>query len=147
VAAVALAGVATWLFWPHRELASKVEASLVARIERAHVYTFFGVAFLLSIKDITSFALIVPALHQTAASQVGLIFKAGTVLLVFALALFPVILPPLWRLLRGERATRELALIYRFTMDHQFTIVGVVATLFTLYCVLMGLGPNGLALY
>lgn len=147
VAAMVLAGVAVWLFWPHPDLAVKVEAGLVARIERAHLFTFFGVAFVLSIKDVTSFALIVPALHETADSQVGFIFKLGTTLLVFALALFPVILPPLWRLLRGERATRDLARIYRFTMDHQFSIVGVIASLFCLYCVAMGLGPAGLGIY
>lgn len=147
IAAVALAGVAVWLFWPHPELTSKVETSLVGRIERAHLGTFFGVAFVLSIKDITSFALIVPALHETAESQVGFIFKAGTSLLVFALALFPVILPPLWRLLRGEKAKRDLSRIYRFTMDHQFSIVGVIASMFSLYCVVMGLGPAGLAVY
>ncbi|MEN9752010.1 MAG: hypothetical protein RLZZ600_1057 [Actinomycetota bacterium] len=110
-AAVVLAGVAIWLFLPHRELADKVEKGLVARIDRAHLVTFFGVAFLLSIKDVTSFALIVPALHETAAAQVGTLFKLATVLLVFALALFPVILPPLWRTLRGASATKDLSFI------------------------------------
>jgi hypothetical protein len=147
VAAAVLAGVAIWLFWPHPALAAKVEAGLVARIERAHLVTFFAVAFALSIKDITSFALIVPALHETAESQVGLIFQLGTTLLVFGLALFPVILPPLWRLLRGARATHDLSVIYRFTMDHQFSIVGVIASFFCVYCVVMGLGPAGFGLY
>lgn len=146
-AATVLAFTAVWLFWPHRELATKVEAGLVTRIDRAHVFTFFGVAFALSIKDVTSFALIVPALHETAASNVGLIFQLGTTLLVFALALFPVLLPPLWRTLRGEQAKKELAIIYRFTMDHQFSIVGVIASLFCLYCVVMGFGPSGFGLY
>ena len=147
LAAVVLACVAVWLFWPHPALAKKVEAGLVARIERAHLITFFGVAFVLSIKDVTSFALIVPALHETADSQVGLLFKLGTTLIVFALALFPVILPPLWRMLRGDHAKRELATIYRFTMDHQFSIVGVIASLFCFYCLAMGLGPSGFGLF
>ncbi len=147
VAAAVLLGVAVWLFWPKPELAAKVEAGLVARIERTHLLTFFGVAFLLSIKDVTSFALIVPALHETADSQVGFLFKLVTTLLVFVLALFPVVFPPVWRGLRGEQAKKDLAVVYRFTMDHQFTIVGVVAALYAVYCVAMGLGPNGLALY
>lgn len=146
-AAAVLAGVAIWLFIPHPSLAANVEKSLVSRIERAHLYTFFGVAFLLSIKDVTSFALIVPALHETAAANVGFIFKAVTVLVVFALALFPVILPPLWRTIRGSGANKQLAVIYRFTMDHQFAIVGVIAVLFCIYCTLMALGPNAFAVY
>jgi hypothetical protein len=32
-------------------------------------------------------------------------------------------------------------------MDHQFSIVGVIAALFCVYCIAMGLGPGGLGLY
>lgn len=138
-AATVLLGVAIWLFRPHGQLTKTVEEKLKARIDRANIWTFFGVAFVLSIKDITSFALIVPALHETAASNVNLLFQLLTSLFVFALALIPVILPPLWRTLMPRNATRDLAVIYRFTMDNQFRIVGVVAALFCVYCLVMGI--------
>lgn len=138
-AAAALLGVALWLFMPHGQLTTTVEEKLTARIDRANIWTFFGVAFALSIKDITSFALIVPALHETAASNVNLFFQLLTALFVFALALIPVILPPLWRTLMPRNATRDLAVIYRFTMDNQFRIVGVIAGLFCVYCLVMGI--------
>ena len=146
-AAVVLAGMATWLFLPHPNLAASLEKSLVARIDRAHLATFFGVAFVLSIKDITSFALLVPALHETASAQVNLLFQLATVLVIFVIALMPVILPPAWRMFRGARAAIEMAAIYRFTMDHQLTIVGVIAAVFSIFCASIGLGPNGLAVY
>jgi hypothetical protein len=139
VMAAVLLGVAIWLFRPHGELTTIVEEKLTARIDRANIWTFFGVAFVLSIKDITSFALIVPALHETAASNVNILFQLLTSLFVFALALIPVILPPLWRTLMPRNATRDLAVIYRFTMDNQFRIVGVVAALFCVYCLAMGI--------
>jgi len=147
LAAAVLLGAAIWLFWPHLQLAQAVEKNLTQKIERARWYTFFGVAFALSIKDITSFALIVPALHETASSGLGFLFQLGTCLIVFALALFPVLLPPLWRALRGKAANRDLGAIYRVTMDHQFSIVGVIATLFCLYCLAMSLGPYGFGVY
>ena len=139
LAAAVLLGVAVWLFWPHGQLTKTVEATLTARIEKANIWTFFGVAFALSIKDITSFALIVPALHETVEADVNLIFQLATALFVFALALIPVILPPLWRTVMPRNATRDLAVIYRFTMDNQFRIVGVIATLFCIYCVVMAI--------
>ncbi len=146
-AALVLAGMAIWLFWPHPNLAASLEKDLVARIDRAHLATFFGVAFALSIKDVTSFALLVPALHETASAQVNVVFQLVTVLVIFVIALFPVILPPAWRMFRGARAATEMAAIYRFTMDHQLTIVGVIAALFSIFCAAIGLGPNGLAVY
>jgi hypothetical protein len=138
-ASVVLLGATLWFFWPHGDLARRVETKLTARIERASLFTFFGVAFVLSIKDITSFALIVPALHETATSNVSLFMQLMTALFVFALALIPVILPPLWRTLMPANATRDLAVIYRFTMDNQFRIVGVIAALFCVYCLAMGI--------
>jgi len=138
LAAVVLLGAAVWLFWPHGELTKTVEATLTARIDRANIWTFFGVAFVLSVKDVTSFALIVPALHATATADVNLLMQLLTATFVFALALIPVILPPLWRTLMPRNATRDLAVIYRFTMDNQFRIVGVVAVLFCIYCTVMG---------
>ena len=139
LAAAVLLGVAVWLFWPHGQLTKTVEEKLTGRVEKANIWTFFGVAFALSIKDITSFALIVPALHETVEANVNLLFQLATALFVFALALFPVILPPLWRTLMPHNATRDLAVIYRFTMDNQFRIVGVIATLFCIYCVVMAI--------
>lgn len=147
LAAIVLLGVTIWLFIPHQDLAVKMEAGLKKQLDKAHLATFFGVAFALSIKDITSFALIVPALHEVTASSVGIIFQLGTSLLIYALALFPVILPPLWRVLRGEGATKDMAGIYRFTMDNQFSIIGVIAGLFCLYSIAMALGPYGFGVY
>jgi|GEM_PF-308367 len=147
LAALVLAGLAIWLFLPHRELSSKMEQGLTARIGNAHLITFFSVAFALSIKDITSFALIVPAMHDVAAAEVGWVLKLATVGIIWLLALFPVLLPPAWRLLRGDAAKKDLAVLYRFTMDHQFQILGTLAVIFGLYAGATALGPHGFGLW
>lgn len=143
LAAVVLLGMTIWLWMPHRELAAKMEKSMTARLDRTHLITFFSLAFALSIKDVTSFALIVPALHEVAASRVPLLFQLLTAALVYVLALFPVILPPLWRIIRQDRAEKEMAVMYRFTMDHQFQILGVLSGVFCLYAGILAFGPHG----
>jgi hypothetical protein len=146
-AALLLATLAFWLFIPHRDLSAKMEAGLASRIGNAHLITFFSVAFALSIKDITSFALIVPAMHDVAAADVDWLLKLGTVGIIWLLALFPVLLPPAWRLLRGDAAKKDLGVLYRFTMDHQFQILGTLAVIFGLYAAATAFGPHGFGLY
>lgn len=147
LATLVLAGMAIWLFIPHRDLSEKMERGLTSRIGNAHLITFFSVAFALSIKDITSFALIVPAMHDVAAAQVDWLLKLGTVGIIWVLALFPVMLPPAWRLLRGDAAKADLAVLYRFTMDHQFQILGTLALIFGIYAGATAFGPHGFGLY
>lgn len=147
LASAVLLGMTIWLWMPHRDLAAKMEKSMTARLDRTHLLTFFTLAFALSIKDVTSFALIVPALHEVAASQVPLFFQLITAALVYVLALFPVILPPLWRIIRQNKAEQEMAVMYRFTMDHQFQILGVLAGVFCLYAGVLAFGPHGFGLW
>lgn len=147
LASLVLLGMTIWLWMPHRELAQKMEKSMTARLDKTNLATFFTLAFALSIKDVTSFALIVPALHEVAASSVPVLFQLLTAALVYVLALFPVMLPPLWRLLRGQRASDEMAVVYRFTMDHQFQILGVLSGVFCLYAGVLAFGPHGFGLW
>lgn len=146
-AAVVLLGATIWLWMPHRKLAAEMEKSMTARLDKTHLLTFFTLAFALSIKDVTSFALIVPALHMVATSQTPLIIQIPTAALIYILALFPVMLPPLWRIIRGAKAASGMAAMYRFTMDHQFQILGTLSGIFCLYALVLGLGPNGFGLW
>lgn len=145
-ATVVLTGIAVWLFIPHPDLAKKAEQGLTSRIAKAKTVTFFAFAFALSIKDITSFAMLVPAIHDVTAADVPWWLQLPTVLLVYIVAMVPVLLPPLWRLFRGEKGNVQLTNLFRFTMDHQFQILGVIAAIFAIYCALIAIGPNQFAL-
>ena len=146
LAAVVLLGVAIWLFLPHPDLARKAEQGLTKRIAKAKTVTFFAFAFALSIKDITSFAMLVPAIHDVTAARIPWWLQLPTILLVYILAMVPVLLPPMWRLIRGEKGNAQLTRMCRYTMDHQFQILGVIAAIFALYCALIAMGPNEFAL-
>jgi len=58
--------------------------------------------------------------------------------LVFALALSTLIIPPLMRTALGNTDKKLLSDLYTFTMNHQFTIMGVVFGLLTVYLAISG---------
>ncbi len=144
LATAVLIGVVVWLFRPHPELSARSEAAMRRRLSTARGITFFGVAFVLSIKDVSSFALLVPGLHDIATSGTSLWVQGAMVFLLFALALSPTLLPALWRLVRGPRAQDLLSKLYGWTMRRQFQIIGFMAGVFAVYCLVMGLGKDGL---
>ncbi|MDH6422923.1 GAP family protein [Aurantimicrobium minutum] len=146
LAAVVLAGVTVWLFLPHPDLAKKAEQGLTKRITRANTVTFFAFAFALSIKDITSFAMLVPAIHDVTAAQIPWWLQLPTIVLIYVIAMVPVLLPPLWRAIRGEKGNVQLTRLFRYTMDHQFKILGVISALFAIYCFIIAIGPKEFAL-
>ena len=137
------AGVLTiasvYLFWPHPALQARVEAGIKARSARASLLVFFTMAFLLSIKDVSSFVLLIPALHDIAVSPVSLLARIIALVVLYALALIGVLAPPAARLILGRRANGVMQAIYRFTMDNQFRIVGVVSAVMTIYLVVTGI--------
>lgn len=145
LAGLAMTVIAAWLFWPHPHLAERLEASIAQRVTRASVRTFFVLAFALSVKDVSSFVLLVPAIHDVAVAPLAWPEQALGVLLVLVLALSPVLVPPVVRLVGGRRADRGLDDVYRFTMTHQLQIGAVVAAVFAVYLLAIGTGPNGLA--
>lgn len=145
LAGLAMIAIAIWLFWPHPHLAERLEASIANRVEHASVRAFFVLAFVLSVKDVSSFVLLVPAIHDVAVASLSWPEQAIAVLLVLVLALSPVLVPPVVRLVGGRRTDHALDRIYRFTMTHQLQIGAVVATAFAVYLLVVGTGPNGLA--
>ena len=146
IAGAVLAVVAVVLFRPHPRLQEEMDRSLTEHAAHAKTPVFFTLAFMLSIKDVSSFVLLVPATHEIAASGEALVIELVVLLIVYALALSPVLVPPAYRLVRGDRANASMGRLYRFVMDHQLRIGGSVAAVFALYLVLSGLGPDGLGL-
>ncbi len=139
VAAALLGVAAVYFFIPHPGMQSKVQASIEHRVTHAKPFDFFGITFVLSIKDFSSFILIIPAMHDIAVAEVDWLFKAAVTLLVFALALSTLILPPLMRTALGTPGKSLLTKIYTFTMHHQFVIMGFVFGVLTIYLALSGL--------
>ena len=136
-AAVVLALSAIYLFTPHPVLQKDVEARIQGYVQRSGVVMIFMIAFLLSIKDMSSFVMLVPALHEIAIAP-NVIEGAIALVVLYVLALSPVLIPIAIRVFFDKKSMDPMAKVYRFTMDHQFQIVGVVATLLAIYLAISG---------
>jgi hypothetical protein len=136
VAAV-LAVSAIYLFIPHPRVQQRVEARIQSYVQNSSLMMMFAIAFLLSIKDVSSFVMLVPALHDIAVCPN--VFEAGLALVVlYSLALSPVLVPIAVRLFFDKGSQDPMQKLYRFTMDHQFQIVGFVAVILSAYLAVTG---------
>lgn len=138
-AGLALVPVAVFLVRPHPQLRNRVEGDISGYVRRASTWVFLGVAFALSIKDLSSFIVLAPALHDIAVADTGVAEQAVLLAVLYAFALSPVLAPPSLRLAFGHRLDGFFAGAYRFTMDHQFQLVGVMAALISAYLLLSGI--------
>jgi hypothetical protein len=139
-AGAVLVVIAVALFRPHPHMQEKVEADIRGYMARASSWVFLGIAFALSIKDLSSFVVLAPALHDIAVADIDVVVKSALVVLLYALALSPVLAPPALRLLFGHRIDGVFRGVYSFTMAHQFQIVGSMAAAVAVF--LLG---NGIA--
>ena len=129
----------TFLMRPHPQMQKRVDADIQRRVARASTWVFLGVAFALSIKDISSFVVLAPALHDIAVAEINIAEQAVLIVVLYAFALSPVLVPPLIRVVFGHRADRFFQGVYRFTMDHQFQLMGAMCALIGAYLVVSGL--------
>ena len=138
-AALVLAVFAVALFRPHPALEQHVESDIRGYVRRASSWVFFGVAFALSVKDLSSFVVLAPALHDIAVADLSVVVQGTLVLVLYAFALAPVLVPPAVRLAFGHRADRAFTALYRFTLSHQFQLVGGMAAVIAVYLAVSGI--------
>ena len=138
VGGIVLVGFAWWLFRPHPGLSRRVEHDIQGYVARASTMVFWGVAFVLSIKDLSSFVVLAPALHDIATSGYEIVIQALLLILLFGLSLLPVLAPPTARQIFGHRADAAFQRIYRIAMDHQFQLVGGMAAVIAAYLIVTG---------
>jgi hypothetical protein len=138
VAGGALLAGAVFLFRPHPVLRERMERDINGYVARASSWVFLGVAFALSIKDLSSFIVLAPALHDIAVADLNMAEQGVLLVVLYALALSPVLVPPLLRTVLGHRADAIFGRAYRFTMGHQFQLVGSMAVVIGAYLILTG---------
>lgn len=120
-----------WLLRPHPHLQQRVADSLQSEITKARVRDFFVLGLVMNAKAITTFALVLPALHDIAIADISTVARGLALLLLFALVLSPVWLPIVIRALIGQRDW--LANFSSVIAAHSFRILGVMAVLAGLY--------------
>ncbi len=139
VAAVILFLTAVFFLLPHPRLLEKSKSALQGVEGRAKPWEFAALAFYFSITDLSSFALMAPALHDVTVSSADLIIQAFFVGLFFVCALMATWAPPVIRVLLRSRAERVLSPIYSFVINRQFQILAVMCAVFGVYLLVTGL--------
>lgn len=139
IAGLVLLGFAVVLFRPHPGLRQRVSADIRGYVSHASSWVFLGVAFALSIKDVSSFVVMAPVLHDVAVADVNVPEQVVLLVVLYALALSPVLAPPGVRLIFGHRADRAMHGIYAFTMGHQFQLVGGMALVIAVFLLATGI--------
>jgi hypothetical protein len=139
IAAAILFLTAVFFVIPHPRLLAKSQAALKGVEGKAKPWEFAVLAFYFSITDVSSFAVMAPALHDVTVSSADLIVRVFFVALFFVLALMATWTPPVIRVLLRSRAERVLSPVYSFVMDRQFQILAVMCAVFGIYLLATGL--------
>lgn len=127
-----LAG-SVWLLRPHPALEQKSADYLRAKVDHGTARDFFLFGFLMNGKSLTSYALLLPALHDIAAADEPLPVQVLGLLLLYVLAFTTLWLPMGLAAVSGRRGGTSLSRLSDFVIRRNFTILGVMAVLVGLY--------------
>jgi hypothetical protein len=139
IAAALLFLTAIFFLIPHPQLLAKSQSALQGVEGKAKPWEFAALAFYFRITDVSSFAVMAPALHDITVSSAGLIIQAIFIVIFFVLALMATWTPPAIRVLLGSRAEGVLSPIYSFVINRQFQILAVMCAVFGIYLLVTGL--------
>jgi len=139
VGAGILAIVAIFFLLPHPQLLAKSQGVFRNVENKAHPWEFAVLAFYFSITDLSSFAVMAPALHDITVSKAALLWQGLFLALFFALAVMATWAPPVLRVVLGSRAERVLNGIYSWVINRQFQIMAAMCAVFAIYLLVTGL--------
>lgn len=105
-----------------------------------NVHTLFLLAFALSLKDVSSFAVLLPALHDIVYSDLGLLRQAAALGVLWSLALLPLWMPPALARFAGPRGGVFLRHLYDFSMRHELALIGGMLIVVALFLLATGVG-------
>lgn len=122
-----------WLFRSHPHLEEKSADYLRSKVSHGDPRDFFVVGFLMNGKSLTSYALLIPALHDIAAVSEPLWLQIFGLVLLYALVFVTLWLPMVVALVSGRYGTSWLKSASDFVLRENFTILGVVFLIVGIY--------------
>lgn len=118
--------MSVYFLLPHRQLQERTQAAIERRVDHAHSWVFFGLAFYFSITDLSSFIVIAPGLRDVSVSTADLSAKIGALVVLLALSLMATGAPLILRLVLGRRGGPWLQRAYTWVMRNNLRVVGVM---------------------
>lgn len=121
-----------WLFMPHPQLQQRTAEFVSAKVASGRPGDFFVLGLIMNGKSLSSYALLVPALHDIARTPEVAIQLAALTLL-YVLALSTLWIPIVVALLLGAHGASTLQRASTYVIDHNFRILAVTALLIGVY--------------
>lgn len=127
-----LAG-SVWLLWPHPRLQQRSAEFVTARVRSGAPKDFLILGLLMNGKSVTTYALLVPALHDISTVDQPAPIKVIALVVLYGLALSALWLPMALAAGLGQRGAQRLQTMSTFVIANDFRILGVVALVVGLY--------------
>lgn len=130
---LAFLSASVWLLIAHPQLEQRSADFLKAKASTSAPKDFFILGFVMNGKSITSFALLLPALHDIAIFRDGLVWQVLALALLYVLVFTTLWLPIALAVVLGRRESTSLARWSGYVLQHNFTILGVMFLLVGIY--------------
>jgi hypothetical protein len=124
---------AIWLIRSHPSLEERSAQFMQGKAQHASTRDFFFLGLALNGKSLTSYALLLPALHDITTFEQGVEWQILALVVLYALALSTLWVPVLLAIFIGKRGGTALVKLSDFVLRHNFTILGVMFLLVGIY--------------
>jgi hypothetical protein len=130
---LAFLGASVWFWFPHPVLLDRTRHFLESHIADGRPRTMLMLALIIQGKSLTLYALLLPALHDISIAPTGIVNRGAALAALFILALSVVWVPILLGVIFARRPHDPLPGLYTFVMQHQFTLLAIMALVVGLY--------------
>lgn len=127
-----LAG-SVWLLWSHPRLQQRTSDFVTEKVRSGAPKDFLILGLLMNGKSVTTYALLVPALHDISTVGQPLLIKLLALAVLFGLALVPLWVPMVLSASLGPKGARRLQDMSDFVIANDFRLLGVMALVVGLY--------------
>lgn len=125
--------VSVWLLWAHPDLQRRSADFVTGKVRSGSPRDFLLLGLVLTGKSLTTFALLLPALHDISTVSDDAAVKVTALVVLFGLALSPVWAPIVLSRALGPRGAARLTRMSSWVIAHDLRILGVMALLIGLY--------------
>ncbi len=129
----AFLGGSAWLLWAHPRLQQRTADFVTEKVRSAAPRDFFILGLVINGKSITSYALLVPALHDISVEAHSLPISVIALVVLYALALCGLWLPMVLAASLGHQGAQRLQRMSDYVIANDFRILGVMALVVGLY--------------
>lgn len=133
VIGLAFLAASVWLLWAHPGLQRRSANFVTEKVTSGSPRDFLILGLVLNGKSLTTFALLLPALHDISAVSDPEAVKMVALVVLFGLASSPAWGPIALSRALGSRGAARLARMSSWVIDHDLRILGVMALLIGLY--------------